>query len=70
MMKEINCGNYYCMYWENDTCLLDGLDLDIQGNCMNCILIELSDEVLEQERKRTLAAWHREELLSDPAMPD
>ena len=60
MVKEIHCGNIFCIYWENDACLLDGLDLDIQGNCMNCLLIEFPDEVLDRERKRTLSQYHRE----------
>ena len=45
-------ANFFCIYRENNTCLLKKISLDIQGNCQACIYISLSREELEQARKQ------------------
>ena len=45
-------ANFFCIYRENNTCLLKKISLDIQGNCQACIYISLSPEELEQAGKQ------------------
>ena len=42
----MKCANSFCIYWENNTCLLKEISLDMQGNCQACIYISLSREEL------------------------
>ena len=48
------CKNVFCIYWEEDNCILGETSLDIQGNCENCIYVEIEDSRLEVMRKTLL----------------
>ncbi|MCI8970146.1 MAG: hypothetical protein HFF99_01660 [Oscillibacter sp.] len=50
----MTCGNKFCIYWSNNSCILKQVNLDCQGSCINCILIEPTDEYLEQKRRELL----------------
>ena len=47
----MTCENKFCIYWSKASCILKQVNLDCQGSCINCILIEPTDEYLEQKRK-------------------
>ena len=49
------CENKLCVYWEEDMCILEEVELDFQGKCTQCIYIDIDDEELEKYRKRTLS---------------
>jgi hypothetical protein len=49
------CENKLCIYWEEDKCILEEVELDFQGKCTQCIYIDIDDEELEKYRKRTLS---------------
>lgn len=50
----MNCENIFCIYWENEKCILDETSLDILGNCKNCIYVDFEDELLDLYRKKGL----------------
>lgn len=52
-MHEVWCNNKFCVSWKDGTCASSCVCLDICGVCKSCILVELSDEFLEEERKKT-----------------
>ena len=57
MEKNIHCNNYFCGYWKDFYCLLDQVELDSCGNCMNCCLIDINDDLLESLRVDSLKKW-------------
>ena len=48
------CENIFCIYWKENSCTLESISLDMQGNCTDCIYIELEKTVLENARKNLL----------------
>lgn len=50
----IYCENIFCIYWENDKCLLNSVKLDIQGRCDSCIYIDIKEPTLKIFRKSHL----------------
>lgn len=48
----MNCDNLFCIYWENHTCTLQEISLNIQGSCQACVYAEISPKILEQARKQ------------------
>ena len=48
----MKCKNYFCIYWKEDNCVLREISLDIQGNCEDCIYININKEMLDKERER------------------
>ncbi len=56
------CENQLCIYWTDNSCLLDHIDLDIQGRCETCIYITFDEEMLRTERQKALMRLEDEEL--------
>lgn len=52
MEIKMNCENNFCVYWEDENCILDNVSLDVLGCCKACILVEISDQDLKQARNR------------------
>ena len=50
MSKTLFCDNTFCIYWENQHCLLDSISLDDTGSCSDCICISFPEDNLEQKR--------------------
>lgn len=53
----MRCENRYCIYWEEESCVLDEISLDYQGQCSARILVAVDDEILERERRRLLILY-------------
>ncbi len=47
----MNCENIYCLYNRDNKCLLDDIELDIQGKCKSCIYTQIDDEYLNQKKQ-------------------
>ena len=47
----MTCENHFCIYWSDDSCLLQDIHLDILGCCRACIYIDVPEETLEQARR-------------------
>ena len=39
----MRCENNFCIYWKDKSCILDEISLDIQGQCEDCIYIDLDE---------------------------
>lgn len=50
--EEILCENEFCIYQENGKCILDVIELDISGMCQSCIYINISQEELDEKKKK------------------
>ena len=48
------CENKFCIYQEDEKCLLDEVRADIMGACTDCIYIDISDEELRKRKKEML----------------
>ena len=50
----MQCENEYCIYWENNNCVLDEISLDIKGCCTECIMIDIDREIMNKQRNEML----------------
>ena len=48
------CENYFCLFYENEKCGLDEIELDVCGNCKSCIYLDFKEEELNRKRKAQL----------------
>lgn len=52
-MAEIIFENEFCIYQKyNNTCLLDNIHLDAQGNCRDCIYVNIDYELLKEAKDK------------------
>lgn len=49
----MKCENYLCIYEENEVCTLNNIELDVQGQCKECIYIKISERELQQLKQQT-----------------
>ncbi len=52
-MIGLSCENEFCIYQSEGKCILESVQLDIQGNCVDCIHIKVEEDTLNN-LKRTL----------------
>ncbi len=50
----MNCENEFCIYQKNSLCLLESVEMDINGICTSCILVRIQQELLDKLKERTL----------------
>ena len=51
----MRCENLFCIYWsEENICILDEIELDIQGKCNSCTYVNLDVTTLSQMRQMQL----------------
>ena len=50
----ISCENRFCVYWEENECIFDDIEINALGGCTSCVLIELSEEEAEEKRNEML----------------
>jgi len=48
---KISCENQFCIYFEENTCLLNTISLDTAGLCTSCIYVEIDAALLAEQRK-------------------
>ena len=49
----MNFENYFCIYQNNGRCMLENIELDIMGQCKECIYIEINKQTLQQLKEIT-----------------
>ena len=51
----MKCENCFCIYEENGFCRLESVELDIQGQCKECIYLSIDENILKKlkEKERT-----------------
>lgn len=48
---ERSCDNTYCIYQENNACLLDRISVNGIGQCLDCILVTIDPDTLEKMKR-------------------
>ena len=50
----VSCRNDICVYWKNDECMLEAIDINEAGFCNDYISVNIPSEELEYYRKKHL----------------
>jgi hypothetical protein len=50
----MKCDNYLCICEENSVCTLDDIELDIMGQCRDCIYINIEKQQLLKLKMKTI----------------
>lgn len=53
-MCQLSCENKFCIYQKQGNCALESVKLDIQGNCIDCIYINVEENTLNNMKEETL----------------
>ena len=53
-MIRLSCENEFCIYQKQGTCVLESVQLDIQGNCVDCIYINVEKDTLNKLKEALL----------------
>ncbi len=53
-MNGLSCENEFCIYQKQGKCILESAQLDIQGNCANCIYFNLEENTLNNLKEKLL----------------
>ncbi len=56
-MGQISCENKFCIYEKQGKCILERIELDIQGSCMECIYINIEEDILNKLKDDLLEKW-------------
>ena len=51
---DMNCENEFCVYQDSGICTLESIELDIMGQCKECIYVELDKEFLKIQKQKTI----------------
>lgn len=50
----MRCENFFCIYNEEEKCLLDEIELDICGLCKSCIYVNIDRSEIVKRKKEQL----------------
>lgn len=53
-MAVLACENEFCIYQKQGNCILESIQLDIQGNCVDCIYVNIEEDALNDLKERLL----------------
>ncbi len=53
-MIQLSCENKFCIYQKQGNCVLENVQLDIQGNCLDCIYINVEEDTLNNMKEKLL----------------
>ncbi len=45
-MARLSCENEFCIYQKQGNCILESVQLDIRGNCIDCIYVNIDENTL------------------------
>lgn len=51
------CYHNLCIYWKDNHCILDTIQIDALGMCTECIPITFDESYLKVKRKELLAVY-------------
>ncbi len=57
----MRCENEFCIYEEGGWCTLHCVELDGQGQCKECVYVDIPKTLLQQCKKRQLDAVRSQE---------
>ena len=50
----MKCSNDLCVYWKEDTCILDSISINEIGLCNEYISVDIPSDAMEEYRKKHL----------------
>lgn len=50
---KMKCENYLCIYENDGYCLLKSIELDVMGQCKECIYISIEEENLDKLKTKS-----------------
>ncbi len=53
-MTKPSCENEFFIYQKQGTCILDIIHLDINGNCTDCIYVNIEEDKLNDLKEKLL----------------
>ena len=59
-MTELSCQNEFCVYQKQGHCILNSVSLDIQGNCLDCVYVNVEEESLNDLKEKQLKKLEQE----------
>ena len=57
-MMRLSCENEFCIYQSEGMWILENIQLDIQGNCTDCIYVNVNETVLNNLKEKHLKKLH------------
>ncbi|MBQ3183270.1 MAG: hypothetical protein IJB57_06350 [Clostridia bacterium] len=51
------CENVFCIYNKDEGCIVEEIELDIQGKCTSCEYVDVDDEYLKRKKKEALEGY-------------
>lgn len=51
-MKKLFCENIFCIYQREGECILADIHLDIQGDCTDCIYVNIDEDFLNDAKQK------------------
>lgn len=58
----MDCNNDLCIYWKEDTCILDSISINEIGLCNEYISVDIPSDEMEKYRKNHLLKRYEYEL--------
>ena len=49
----MKCDNEFCIYETNGHCVLEEIELDITGQCKDCIYVTINEKILNSAKENT-----------------
>jgi len=56
----IMCENIFCVYEQDGKCGLKQVELDIQGQCKECIYVNVDAQTLDMLKKQKRQQWEED----------
>ena len=53
-MARLSCENEFCIYQKQGSCVLKSVQLDIRGSCLDCIYINIEEDMLNNQKEKIL----------------
>jgi len=54
VIKFMKCENCFCIYQKNNKCILKNIELDVLGQCHECIYVDIPQKYLEALKNEKL----------------
>lgn len=51
---SLSCENEFCIYQKQGNCILNSVQLDVRGSCLDCIYINVEEGVLNKFKEQLL----------------
>ena len=44
----MKCDNCFCIYQKDGKCVLETISLDVMGQCLDCVYVDIDEKTLEK----------------------